>query len=233
MKTIGMIGGTGWLSTAEYYKIINQLVNQRLGGLHSAKILLFSVDMQEMLEAGNEGKTMEPVINYYIKVAQNLENAGADFLIICSNTSNSMVPFIKDKISIPIIHIADAVGDYIKKNGVRKVGLTGTRYTMQQSFYKDILMHYGIDTLVPSPEETNKMNTIIFSELQKNTFTNDSKQFFLDVFNNLKVKGAEGIIMGCTEIPLLIKQEDTDLLLFDTLKLHASAAVDFAFDNTL
>ncbi len=224
MKTIGMIGGVTWESTKDYYRIINELTREQLGGVHSAKIILYSVDFDFILSSGWQQK-----IDLLREKAQLLERAGADCLIICANTLHKLYNEIQSVVDIPIIHIADAVGSTIHKKGLHKVGLLGTRPTMEEDFYKKRLKDkFDIDTIVPDEDSRNFIQKVIYKELAKGNFLEESKKRYIEICNNLIANGAEGIILGCTEIPLLISQNDFSIPVFNTTFIHASAAVDFA-----
>jgi len=224
MKTIGMIGGTTWESTKEYYRIINQLTQKRLGGVHSAKILLYSLDFDFIFSSDWPTK-----IELLSEKAQMLERAGADCLLICANTLHKLFDPIQASIDIPIIHIADAVGKTIQQKGLRNVALLGTRPTMEEDFYtKRLKNNFGIETLIPDEEARIFIQRVIYKELSKGIFLEDSKKKYIEICENLIANGAEGLILGCTEIPLLVSQEDFDIPVFDTAFIHASAAVDFA-----
>ena len=229
MKTIGLFGGTGWVSTLEYYRYLNQGVNARLGGLCSAKIQLFSVNFEEL----NELKKQGPQEVYaYIKLnLLKLVEAGADFVMLGANTIHVHAEKLIEELPVPLLHIADATAEAIKAKGLKKVGLLGTRQTMEQDFYKKRLANHNIEVLVPEKEERDFIDHVIWHELEKEIFKDSSKNRFLKIMNRLAEDGAEGIILGCTEIPLLIHQEDTFLILFDTLKIHAEAAVTFALQD--
>jgi len=226
MKTIGMIGGVTWESTKEYYRIINELTQEQLGGVHSANIILYSVDFDFILSSDWQEK-----IELLSEKAQLLEKAGADCLIICANTLHKLYNEIQSAVNIPIIHIADAVGSAIHKNGLHKVGLLGTRPTMEEDFYKKRLKDkFDINTIVPDEDSRIFIQKVIYKELAKGILLEESKQRYIEICNNLIANGAEGIILGCTEIPLLISQKDFNIPVFDTAFIHAAAAVDFAFE---
>ncbi|PNX51107.1 MAG: aspartate racemase [Thermoplasmata archaeon M8B2D] len=227
MKTIGLIGGTSWLSTLEYYRIINETVNEKLGDAHSARCILYSVDFEEDI-VKNE-YNWDKIIENYIDIAIRLERFGADFLIICANTVHKIVEGVQKSIKIPILHIADATGIKIVENGLKKVGLLGTRITMEENFYKDRLKEkFGIETIIPKENEREIIHKIIHEELTYNIIRDSSKQRYIKIIRNLVDDGAQGIILGCTEIPLLIKQNDVEIPVFDTTNIHAKAAVDYA-----
>lgn len=230
MKTIGMIGGMSWESSAEYYRLMNEAVKQQLGGLHSAKCILYSVDFQEIEHYQAEG-AWEKAGQVLAEAAQCLERAGADFIIICTNTMHKVIDFIAAKIGIPILHIADATANQIEKASLQKVALLGTKYTMEQDFYRARVEGFGIEVLVPHAEERAEVNRIIYEELCLGRIEQTSKDYFLQVIRNLVQSGAQGIILGCTEIGLLIKQEDVNIPVFDTTILHAQAAVRLAIQK--
>jgi len=228
MKTIGMIGGMSWESTLEYYRIVNQEVKARLGGLHSAKCLLYSVDFEEIERLQREDLWTEAgeVLG---RAAQGLEKGGADVILICTNTMHKVAKEVEESVAIPLLNIADATADKIIAAGMQKIALLGTRFTMEEDFYKGRLVDiFGLDVLVPNEPEMEVIHQVIYEELCLGKINRDSRKKYLDVIDRLKEEGAEGIILGCTEIGLLVKQEDTDIPLFDTTEIHARAAVDFA-----
>lgn len=223
MKTIGLIGGMSWESTVSYYQVINEKVKQALGGLHSAKILLYSVDFAEIEDCQARGD-WDQSAEILSDVAMRLEAAGADFIVICTNTMHKVAPQVAEKIRIPILHIAQVTADAIKAQGIKKVALLGTKYTMTQDFYKQKLIDNGIEVLTPDPEGIEVVNDTIYHELCLGKINPVSKQKYLAIIKTLKDQGAEGVILGCTEVGLLIQQEDTDLYVFDTARLHAEQA---------
>lgn len=223
MKTIGLIGGMSWESTVTYYQIINETVKDELGGLHSAKCILYSVDFQEIEQCQAEGD-WEKSARILSSAAQSLEKAGADFIVICTNTMHKVAPQIQSQVHIPILHIAEMTAMALKQQGVTTVGLLGTRYTMQQDFYKQVLLDNGIQVLIPSPEDMELVNRVIYDELCLGNILAPSKAAYLQIIQDLVAQGAQGIILGCTEIGLLIGQEDTDTPIFDTTKIHARQA---------
>ena len=227
MKTIGLIGGMSWESTVSYYQLINETIKEKLGGLHSAKILLYSVDFAEIerYQASGDWDKSAEVLS---QIAQNLEQAGADFIVICTNTMHKVAPQIQKIISIPILHIAQATADALLENGIKKVGLLGTKYTMTQDFYKEKLFEAGLDVVIPDQAGVEEVNRIIYDELCLGQIKESSKQAYLAIIDDLKNAGAEAVILGCTEIGLLVKQEDTDMSLFDTTEIHALRAAEFA-----
>ena len=227
LKTIGLIGGMSWESTVTYYKIINETVKEKLGGLHSAKCILYSVDFQEIEECQANGN-WEKSGEILGEAAYNLEKAGADFIVICTNTMHKVVNQIKEKISIPILHIAEMTAEKILEKGLKNIALLGTKYTMEQDFYKSKLIEKGINVIIPDKNDIEIINEVIYVELCLGTINSDSKKKFLEIVDKLRSKGAEGIILGCTEIGLLIKNEDTDVPLFDTAIIHAEQAAMYS-----
>ena len=227
MKTIGLIGGMSWESTVTYYKIINETVKEKLGGLHSAKCVLYSVDFQEIEECQANGN-WEKSGEILGEAAYNLEKAGADFIVICTNTMHKVINQIKEKISIPILHIAEMTAEKILEKGLKNIALLGTKYTMEQDFYKSKLIEKGINVIIPDKNDIEIINEVIYDELCLGTINSNSKKKFLEIVDKLRSKGAEGIILGCTEIGLLIKNEDTDVPLFDTAIIHAEQAAIYS-----
>ena len=227
LKTIGLIGGMSWESTVTYYKIINETVKERLGGLHSAKCILYSVDFQEIEECQANGN-WEKSGEILGEAANNLEKAGADFIVICTNTMHKVVDQIKEKISIPILHIAEMTAEKILEKGLKNIALLGTKYTMEQDFYKSKLIEKGINVIIPDKNDIEIINEVIYDELCLGTINSNSKKKFLEIVDKLRNKGAEGIILGCTEIGLLIKNADTDVPLFDTAIIHAEQAAIYS-----
>ncbi len=227
MKTIGLIGGVSWESTKEYYKIINETVRYRMGKFHSAEILLYSLDFQ-VIRNSNWKQIGELLSDKAIL----LEKAGADCVLICANTLHKVYDEVQNSVSIPVLHIADPLGKAIKQEGFHKVGLLGTKTTMEEDFYQNRLKEkFDIDVLIPPEEEREMVHKIIFNELVTGKIKKYSKKIYYSIMYELIEQGAEGIILGCTEIPLLIKQEDVRITLFDTVQLHAEAAVEFALDE--
>jgi aspartate racemase len=228
MKTIGLVGGLSWESSKEYYRIINETVNERLRGLHSAKCMMYSLDFAEIREI-QQTKGWDEVTKILIDAAQRLEAAGADIVLICANTMHKFVPEIQRRIHVPILHIADATAEKVLGKGLKKVGLLGTKMTMEEDFYKGrIRERFGIDVLVPDKDERDFIERVIFDELCVGKMNTSSKRRFKEIVGKLVENGAEGVILGCTEIPLLIKQEDVNVPVFDTTEIHAKAAVEFA-----
>ncbi|MFS1510909.1 aspartate/glutamate racemase family protein [Chengkuizengella sp. SCS-71B] len=230
MKTIGLLGGLSWESSAIYYKLINERVKEKLGGLHSAKSMLYSVDFQMFKDLQYEGK-WEEATTELINAAKQLEKGGADFLVICTNTMHKMAPEVQDSISIPLLHIADITGEQIKSAGIKKVGLLATNFTMEHSFYKDKLSNYDLEVLVPSETDRKIVHDTIYNELCLGKVDEYSKKQYLDIIKKLINNGAEGIILGCTEITMLINEEDINVPVFDTTKIHAIKSADYALQS--
>lgn len=231
MKTIGLIGGMSWESTAEYYRIINQTIKERLGGHHSGKILLYSVDFSEIETLQREGRWGEAT-EFMCHAAMRVERGGAECVLICTNTMHKMAAEVQQAVKIPLLHIADATAMATKKRGIERVALLGTKYTMEEDFYKGRLREkYGFEVLVPPEEERDTINQTIYDELCLGKVEGASRKRFVQIIERLKERGAEGVILGCTEISLLIKQKDCPLELFDTTAIHARAAVDFALEG--
>lgn len=229
MKTIGMIGGMSWESTISYYKLINEHVKKELGGLHSAKILLYSVEFSEIeaLQSKGEWETCAIILR---DVAQKLEQAGADFIVICTNTMHKVVSLIQPHIQIPILHIAQATAAKLQHDKITKVGLLGTKYTMQENFYTDTIEQAKIEVVLPNDEDIEIINRIIFEELCLGNIREEAKQAYLKIIDKMKAQGAQGVILGCTEIGLLIHQEDCDIPVFDTTSIHAIVAARKALE---
>jgi aspartate racemase len=231
MKTIGMIGGMSWESSIEYYRIINETVRAELGGLHSARIIMVSVEFAE-IEALQHQNRWDEAADILIAAARSLESGGVDFAIICTNTMHKLYDIIQQNVQIPLLHIADATAETIKAEGIQKIALLGTRFTMEENFYKGRLVdNYGLEVIIPDAEDMEIIHRIIYDELCAGIIQSDSKQKYADIIRRLVKQGAEGIILGCTEIGLLVKQEDSPVPLFDTTKIHAMAAVKYALAN--
>lgn len=227
MKTIGLLGGMSWESTIPYYQIINEEVKKALGGLHSAKIVLYSVEFDEIEKCQSSGdwdKSAQILGN----AAKGLEAAGADFILICTNTMHKVAPQIEMMIGIPIVHIADATADKLEDAGIRKVGLLGTKYTMTQDFYMQKLIDRGFEVVIPDDKDIDVVNNIIYGELCLGEIMYDSRKEYQRIIEGLKDKGAEAVILGCTEIGLLIHQDDSVLPIFDTTEIHAKRAAEIA-----
>ena len=227
MKTIGLIGGLTWYSTLDYYRLLNELMNKKLGDVHAAKIILYSVDFAEIkiLTGQQDWKSIAVII---CNAAKSIELAGADCIMIGTNTMHKIADEVQAAVNIPVIHIATAVAETIKSAGLKKVALLGTKYTMQLHFYKNILAQNGIETITPPENDIEFINNSIYEEFGKGIFLSETKTQYLKIMEELIKQGAEGFILGCTEIPILIKQEDCIVPVFNTALIHAGAAVDFA-----
>lgn len=235
MKTIGIIGGVSWMSSIEYYRLMNEMVRDELGGLNSAKILMYSIEFGEFSKQerlADRGDWV-PLKKTMIDAAQRLERGGADFIVIASNTLNSLDDLIAANVKIPIINIADVTGAKVKARGIKTVALLGTTYTMEQNFYRDILeKKYGLKVVIPTKSERDYINAVIFDELCAGKINPKSKKQYVRIINRLsKEEGAQGVILGCTEIPLLIKQKDVRVPVFDTTAIHAEAAVKYSLNR--
>lgn len=228
MKTIGLIGGLSWESSIEYYRLINEMVKERLGGLHSAKSVMYSFDFEGIEALQHQGRWAEAT-EQMIAAGVALAAAGADMVLICSNTMHLMAEEMEAALQIPLLHIADATGERIRAQGLKRVGLLGTRFTMEGDFYrKRLTQRYGLDVFVPDEEERQMIHDVVYKELCLGVLQPVSRERYKDVIRTLVHEGAEGVILGCTEIPLLIKQEDSEVPLFDTTRIHAEAAVEAA-----
>lgn len=230
MKTIGLIGGMSWESTVTYYQILNRTIQEKLGGLHSARCLLYSVDFQEIEECQSSG-AWEESGRILADAAVRLERAGANVILICTNTMHKVAPQVQRQIGIPLLHIADATLKRLQSSSIRRVALLGTRYTMEQEFYKARLIERGIEVLIPDEADRKIVNNVIYDELCKGVILPSSKQEYLRIMRELAMRGAEGVILGCTEIGLLVGQADTELPLFDTTQIHAEAAAIYSIED--
>jgi len=231
MKTIGLIGGMSWESSIEYYRLINETVKARLGGFHSAKILMYSVDFAEIEPLQHQGKWTEAT-EKMTEAAQHVEDGGADFIVLCTNTMHKTADEVEKQIEIPLLHIADATAQTIQAQGVGKVGLLGTRFTMEDDFYKGRLSdRHGLDVVVPAEDERQAVHRIIYDELCLGEVRQASKERYMEIMESLVRRGAQGIILGCTEIGLLVGAEDCSVPVFDTTKIHAEAAVEYALER--
>nr|WP_298996545.1 aspartate/glutamate racemase family protein [uncultured Allomuricauda sp.] len=228
MKTIGIIGGMSWESSKFYYEYINRIVADQLGGSHSAKILMSSVNFSDIEKLSFEDN-WDKIGELMAQEAKRLESAGADSIILATNTIHLVAQYIEEAISVPFLHIAKATGDAIKKKSVSKIGLLGTRFTMERDFYTKILTNdFGLEVLIPSEEERTYLQNLIYGELVKGQFTFEAKEKCLAIIEGLKSEGAQGVILGCTELPILIPEKEVTLPSFDTTMIHSLAAVDFA-----
>ena len=231
MKTIGLIGGMSWESSAEYYRIMNQTVQERLGGLHSAQCMLYSFDFQEIEQLQHRG-AWEKLTELMIRAAQSLEGAGAELLIICANTMHKMAEEVQSSVRIPLVHIADTTAKAIIERGLDKVALLGTRFTMEEDFYKERLQEkHKLEIIIPSERDREVIDKVIYTELCRGIMQQSSKEQFKAIIEKLASNRAQGVILGCTEIPLLISQQDAEIPLFDTTKIHARAAVEIALQQ--
>lgn len=230
MKTIGLIGGLTWLSTLDYYRLLNEMVNQQLGGVEAGQIIVYSVNFGE-IKVLTEAGQWDEIAKQISGVAKKLEQAGADCILIGANTMHKIADEVQAAVAIPVIHIAEEVAASIKAKGLSRVALLGTKYTMQLDFYKNKLAVKGISTIIPNEAEIEVINSAIYTEMGKGIFTSDTKAKFLGIIQRLISDGAEGIILGCTEIPILVKQEDCTVPVFDTTRIHSQAAVRFALNG--
>ena len=232
MKTIGLIGGMSWESTVDYYRLINEGIKQKLGGLHSAEIVMFSVDFDpiEKLQHSGDWDAMAEIL---VTAAKRIEIAGADFLLICTNTMHKLAPNVQEAIGIPLLHIADATAEVLASENVRTVGLLGTAFTMEQDFFRGKLEDdHGLNVLIPESRDREIIHRIIYEELCLGKLESASRTEFLRIIDELAKRGAEGVILGCTEIGMLVNQSDTSMPLYDTTLIHAKKAVDYATGNT-
>lgn len=230
MKTIGLIGGMSWESSLEYYRIINEETKKQLGGLHSAKSLMYSMDFAEIEALQHAGKWDEAT-KLMVAAASSLERGGADFIMICTNTMHKMAEDVQAAVSIPLLHIADPTAQAIKKESLTTIALLGTKFTMEQDFYKGRLTDkFNLDVITPSANDRQVVHDVIYNELCLGEIKESSKQKYLEIIRHLQESGAEGVILGCTEIGLLIQQKDIDLPVFDTTLIHAKAAVIAALE---
>lgn len=228
MKTIGLIGGLSWESSLVYYRIINELVRERLGGTHSAKSLMFSVDFADFEILQQQGE-WDRLTELMIDAGLRLKSGGAEFIVICTNTMHKVADAIESKVDLPVLHIADAVAQAIKDSGLKKVALLGTKFTMEQDFYKSRLsQRHNIEVIVPDLQERNFIHTVIFQELVMGKILDCSRDEFVKIITRMNSCGAEGVVLGCTEIPMLVSQADSIMRIFDTTSLHAAAAVEYA-----
>jgi len=227
LKTLGLIGGMSWESTQTYYRLINQKVRDELGGLHSAKIVLYSVDFAE-IEALQHKGDWQATAEILGSVGRSVESAGADVLVLCTNTMHKVASEIEQAVSIPLLHIADATANVLEQDGITCVGLLGTRFTMEQTFYIGRLEQRGIQVVVPDESQRERIHSVIYDELCRGVVNPDSKTDYLDVIASLTERGAQGVILGCTEIGLLVQVADTEVRLYDTTEIHAEQAVQLA-----
>lgn len=227
MKTIGLIGGTSWISTIEYDRTINQLTNERLGGLNSAKILLYSINFEEF-KPPSDPNGWGAVAETFTGIARRLENAGADCLLLCANTPHMVAESVRKNIHIPLLHIAEVTAKEVARQKLTTVGLLGTKFTMEFPFFKEKLSNNNIQTVIPNDRDREFIHASIYAELGKGIFSVGTKKRYLQIIEELKTRGARGVIFGCTEIPMLLNQSDCDIPVFDTTAIHSRSAVDFA-----
>lgn len=230
MKTIGLIGGMSWESSLEYYRMINQLVREKLGGQNNAKSLIVTVNFHDIEQMQREGRWDEAG-KTLADAAVQLEHGGADFILLCTNTMHKVFTTIQAAVKIPMIHLATATAERISTAGLTKIGLLGTRFTMEQDFYKSVLIEHGIEVLIPDEVERNDIHRIIYDELCLGEVKLESRQRYKEIMHNLESRGAQGIILGCTEITLLVKAEDSTVPQFDTTRIHAERAVELALSS--
>lgn len=227
MKTIGLIGGMSWESTQTYYRLINQKIRAELGGLHSAKVILNSLDFAEIEPLQRNGE-WQATAEILCSAAQSLQSAGADFVVICTNTMHKVAPQIEQSVQIPLLHIADATAKALQQDTIKRVGLLGTKFTMEQEFYRDRLQQHGIEVVVPDAKQREQIHSVIFEELCQGITNSASKAAYQDIISDLGQQGAEAVILGCTEIGLLLQQADAELPLYDTTEIHSEQAVQMA-----
>ncbi|MCK4920423.1 MAG: aspartate/glutamate racemase family protein [Bacteroidales bacterium] len=231
MKTIGLIGGMSWESSIVYYELINKKVKEKLGGFHSCKSLMYTVDFDQIVELQHEDKWKELDV-IMADAAKRLEKGGADIVVLCTNTMHLCSKAITDSISIPFLHIAEATGMAVSNQNIKKIALLGTRFTMEKDFYKEVLTDkFGIEVIIPNDSEREKVHKIIYEELVHGQIKPESKEVYKTIIANLERRGAQGVILGCTEIPLLISNSDVNIPTFDTTKIHAEKAVDWILNN--
>ena len=230
MKVIGLIGGMSWESSSEYYRLINQETRKQLGGLNSAKILMYSVNHHEINELEHKDRWAE-LIDIMVESARRLEKGGADFILICCNAMHKIAEQIQNSIEVPLIHIADAAAEAVKRARLSNVGLLGAKAVMEEEFFKNNLVSADLKVLVPAENDREFINDVIFNQLAYGKIVDESRERTLEIVNKLKTAGSQGVILGCTELPMLIREEDSVLPLFDTLRLHAQRAVDLALAN--
>lgn len=225
MQVIGLLGGMSWESSAEYYRLLNQGIHARLGGAHSARVLLYSVDFAPLAAAQHAGD-WESATQMLVEAAQRLERGGASFALLCTNTMHKILPQIQSAVGMPFLHIAHPTAEAILASGHTRVGLLGTRFTMEQDFYRAYLADRGIQTLIPAEEDRARVHEVIYSELCRGEVRTESRADYVRVIHSLAARGAEGVVLGCTEIPLLIQPEHSPLPVYDTTRLHVEAALD-------
>ncbi len=227
MKLLGLIGGTSWVSTIDYYKLINEGINARLGELNAARCIIYSFNFQD-IKRNNDNNDWDLTLKMVTEASQHLENSGAKAIVLCANTMHLIADRLTKNINIPVIHIASATAQRIRSADLNKVALLGTKFTMERDFFTNKLSEENIDAIIPGDDDREFIHYTIFEELGRNVFRKETRDRYLEIISRLIDQGAQGIILGCTEIPMMIKQEDANVPVFDTLKIHAEAAVDFS-----
>ncbi|MCE3259798.1 MAG: aspartate racemase [Bacteroidetes bacterium] len=227
MKTLGLVGGVSWVSTMDYYKFINEGINEKLGGLNFSKCIIYSLNYDE-IKRNNDRNDWDANLKIVSEAVRHLENSGAQGIVLCANTMHLIAEQLQERIAIPIIHIASATAAEIKKSGLKKVGLLGTKFTMERDFYTSRLLKEGIQAIIPDENDRDFIHYTIFEELGRNIISPESKKRYISIINALQARGAEGVILGCTEIPLIIKPGDVNIPVFDTAHIHSKAAVEFS-----
>jgi aspartate racemase len=231
MKVIGLVGGMSWNSTLEYYRIINESFARRLGGLHSARLVLYNLDFDEIQRAQHEDRWND-LVGILVDAGNAVKRAGADFLLICTNTMHKVAEDVEGKVDLPLLHIADVIGGAVRERGMHRVGLLGTKFVMKESFYQGRLRErFAIEVVVPGENDMDTIHHIIYSELGEGTINSSSRRVCGEIIGNLIDQGAEGIVLGCTELPLLIRPGDVNASIFDTTRLHAEAAVNLSLNE--
>ncbi|MBS1524265.1 MAG: aspartate/glutamate racemase family protein [Bacteroidetes bacterium] len=230
MRILGLIGGISWVSTTDYYKLINQGINEKLGGLEFAECMIYSFNYGD-IKRNNDTENWDNTLQMLTKASLAMKNSGAEAIILCANTMHLIADRLEQNVQLPVIHIATATAEAVGQKGLKKVGLLGTKFTMERAFFRDKLTERGIEVVIPADADREHIHYTIFEEFGRNIFTEDTKQFYINAIRKLADQGAEGIILGCTEIPMLLNQNDVDMPLFDTMLIHAQAAVRFALDE--
>jgi len=231
MKVIGLVGGMSWNSTLEYYRIINESFARKLGGLHSARLVLYSLDFDEIQRAQHEDR-WDDLAGILIDAGNAVKRAGADFLLICTNTMHKVAEDVEGEVSLPLLHITDVIGDAVRERGMHRIGLLGTKFVMKESFYRERLRErFAIEVVVPGEDDMDIIHHIIYSELGEGRISSSSRRVCGEIIGDLADQGAQGIVLGCTELPLLIRPGDVDASIFDTTRLHAEAAVNLSLNE--
>lgn len=230
MKLLGLIGGISWVSTIDYYRMINQGINKKLGDLNFAECMIHSFNYQD-IKQNNDAEDWDATLKMLTQASLNMKNGGAKAIVLCANTMHMIADQLEQNVQLPVIHIATATANAISARGLKKIGLLGTKFTMERPFFRDKLANQNIEVLIPNDDDREFIHYTIFEELGRSLFKPQTKQFYLEVMHKFAEQGAEGIVMGCTEIPLLISPEDIDIPLFDTAQIHSDAAVEFALSD--